>query len=243
MTSSRRWIWLLWRWLRSNQAEEQNTYLFRHGLLKLVVEETLVDSALSGWSLEIKDNRIVIQLWIHFHIPKVSDKNTFARSLDSTRIKVNASDPESQYLASNEMKETRREQEERTHIFTEALTVLPAGKVEVSVQVEVVWGEFGHTHDGLLTVRPDGMDPGLLLCLPDQTLLQACYHLTLGVHVLRDRQGGMGTVRWIRSSWLQHWQAFVYWCFSVWGQEKCYRPELRFGSDVFIKYLISKDFF
>ena len=36
------------------------------------------------------------------------------------------------------MKETRSEQEEGTHIFTEALPVLPAGKVEVSIQVEVV---------------------------------------------------------------------------------------------------------
>lgn len=52
-----------------------------------MVEETLVNSALSSWSLEIKDNGIVIQLAIIFHIHKVT-KTPFQWAVGSTLIKV-----------------------------------------------------------------------------------------------------------------------------------------------------------
>ena len=73
------------------------------------------------------------------------------------------------------------------------LAVLAAGEVQVAVQVEVVRGELGHAHDGLLTVVPDGMSSRLLLRLVHQRLLQAANHLALGVQVLggagRDLEG------------------------------------------------------
>lgn len=55
----------------------------------------------------------------------------------------------------------------RTHVFTEALSVLPAGEVEVAVQVEVVGGQLRHPHDGLLALVPDDVHARLLLRLAD----------------------------------------------------------------------------
>lgn len=74
------------------------------------------------------------------------------------------------------------------HVFAEALAVLAAGEVQVSVQVEVVGRELGHTHDGLLALVSDGVR-ALLLDLAHQTLLQTRDHLSLRVQVLRDETG------------------------------------------------------
>lgn len=71
------------------------------------------------------------------------------------------------------------------YVFAEALAVFPAGEVEVAVQVEVVGREFGHAHDGLLTVLSDGVGTRLLLGFTHQALLQTRDHLALRVEILR----------------------------------------------------------
>lgn len=73
----------------------------------------------------------------------------------------------------------------RPHVFTEALSVLSAGEVQVAVEVEVVRGELSDPHDGLLTVVLDVVSTGLALILPDQTLLQTGDNLALRVDVLQ----------------------------------------------------------
>lgn len=50
------------------------------------------------------------------------------------------------------------------YIFTESLSIIPTGKVEVAVQMEVVGRELGHSHDGLLAVVSDLVNLVLLLC-------------------------------------------------------------------------------
>lgn len=78
------------------------------------------------------------------------------------------------------------------HLFTEALAVLPAGEVQVPVQMEVVRRELGHPHDGPLALVLDGVRPLLLLGLPHQSLLQTGDDLALRVDVLRGGANGEG---------------------------------------------------
>lgn len=54
----------------------------------------------------------------------------------------------------------------------------------MAVEVEVVWWQFCHAQDRLLTLLLYWMNPVLLLRLPHQRLLQAGDHFALGVDVL-----------------------------------------------------------
>lgn len=77
-----------------------------------------------------------------------------------------------------------------SYVLAESLSVIAAGEVQVSVQVEIVRGQLGHPQDGLLTLLFDGMTVILLLRLPDQCLLQTGDHFPLRVHVLTGCRGG-----------------------------------------------------
>lgn len=54
----------------------------------------------------------------------------------------------------------------------------------MAVEVEVVGGELGHTHDGFLTVLFDDVLTRLLLSFSHQAFLQTRDHLALRVDVL-----------------------------------------------------------
>lgn len=88
------------------------------------------------------------------------------------------------------------------HSFTEALSVVTAGEVEVAVQVEVVRGELSHSHDGLFTAVLDGVRSRLLLGLPHQTFLQTGDDLALRVYVLHREQRSHSYT--LSSSWTKN---------------------------------------
>lgn len=69
-------------------------------------------------------------------------------------------------------------------MLAEPLAVVPAGEVEVTVEVEVVRRQLGHPQDGLLAVLSDWPGAIFLLRLLHQGLLQAGDDLTLRVDVL-----------------------------------------------------------
>lgn len=63
-----------------------------------------------------------------------------------------------------EKKKKKCKERKSGYIFTESLSIIPTGKVEVAVQMEVVGRELGHSHDGLLAVVSDLVNLVLLLC-------------------------------------------------------------------------------
>lgn len=73
------------------------------------------------------------------------------------------------------------------YVFTESFSVIPTGKVEVAVQVEVVSRELSHSHDGLLAVLSD-LVCLVFLCFSNQSFFQTCNHLALRVQVLKKRE-------------------------------------------------------
>lgn len=74
------------------------------------------------------------------------------------------------------------------YVFTEPLSIIPTGKVEVAVQMEVVGRELGHSHDGLLAVVSDLVNLVSLLCFSYQSFFQTCNDLALRVQVLRVKR-------------------------------------------------------
>ena len=119
-------------------------------------------------------HRLKGSFWVNFSFKKTKKKKLFVTVSGSSKTKLHI-----------------KHSPINSHVFTEALSVLPAGEVEVAVQVEVVWRELGDSHDGLFTVLFDGVRPRLLLGLPHQTFLQTGDHFALRVDVLHreERRG------------------------------------------------------
>lgn len=69
-------------------------------------------------------------------------------------------------------------------MLAEPLAVVPAGEVEVTIEVEVVRRQLGHAQDGLLAILFDWPGAVSLLRLLHQGLLQAGNDLALRVDVL-----------------------------------------------------------
>jgi len=77
-----------------------------------------------------------------------------------------------------------QEAEESSYVLAESLTVVSAGEVKVSVEVEVIRRQLRHPQDRFLALLFDWMNRILLLRLPHQRPLETGDRLTLGVDVL-----------------------------------------------------------
>lgn len=142
-------------------------YLFRHGLFKLVIEQTLVDfpfSCLNLWRKVEKGFRS--EMWGDLPAPhSLCFYSWKPRETSSCIISIFSECINCLCLITGSMN-IMQAAVEPPYVLAEPLAVVSAGEVKVSVEVKVIWGKFRHPQDRFLTLLFDWMSTILLLHLP-----------------------------------------------------------------------------